>query len=46
MIACSGMGPGIGLTAAIMGRGRRPRAIMGARRLIPSSYNYKQPLTY
>ena len=32
MIACSGMAFGIGLRAAIMARGRRPRVIMGAQR--------------
>ena len=39
-------GLGIGMRAAIMGRGRRPREIMAVRRLIPIPYHYKQPLTY
>ena len=40
MIACR-YGLGIGLWAAIMAQGRRPRIIMGVRRSILRPYHYK-----
>ena len=42
----AGYGLGIGLRAAIMARGRRPRVIIAALRSVPMPYHYKQTLTY